>query len=129
MENGEINVKRGDEVDVLGKSMETGEGFPLLSRADAVRLRAWDDLEKAFNEGMPVKGRVIERIKGGLRVDVEGIAAFLPGSQVDVRPIRHLDSLRGRELESTVTKLKRKGSNPMLPRQRGSEGTKNHGTG
>jgi len=65
MENGEITVKRGDEVDVLVKSMETGEGFPLLSRADAVRLRAWDDLEKAFNEGNHVKGKVIERIKGG----------------------------------------------------------------
>src|ERR1051325_5438266 len=88
-EHGEITVKRGDEVDVLVKNMETGEGLPVLSRADAVRLRAWDDLEKAFNEGTPIKGRVIERIKGGLRVDVDGIAAFLPGSQVDVRPIRN----------------------------------------
>src|SRR5438046_6226028 len=87
MENGQLTVKRGDDVDVLVKNMETGEGFPLLSRADAVRLRAWDDLEKAFNEGMPVKGRVIERIKGGLRVDVEGIAAFLTGSQGDFRHI------------------------------------------
>src|SRR6476659_5241265 len=73
MENGEITVKRGDEVDVLVKNMESGEGFPILSRADAVRLRAWDDLEKAFNEGLSVKGKVIERIKGGLRVDVDGI--------------------------------------------------------
>ncbi|PYS25966.1 MAG: hypothetical protein DMF72_00025 [Acidobacteria bacterium] len=95
MENGHITVKRGDEVDVLVKNMETGEGFPVLSRADAVRLRAWDDLEKAFNDGTPIKGRVIDRIKGGVRVDVDGIAAFLPGSQVDIRPIRNLDSLRG----------------------------------
>ena len=102
MENGEITVKRGDEVDVLVKNMETGEGFPVLSRADAVRLRAWDDLEKAFNEGTSVKGRVIERIKGGLRVDVDGIPTFLPGSQVDVRPLRNLDSLRGREIEAKV---------------------------
>ena len=100
MEDGQITVKPGDEVDVLVKNMETGEGFPLLSRADAVRLRAWDDLEKAFNENTPVKGRVAERIKGGLRVDVDGIAAFLPGSQVDVRPVRNLDSLRGREIEA-----------------------------
>src|SRR5262245_38964271 len=117
MENGEITVKRGDEVDVLVKNMETGEGFPLLSRADAVRLRAWDDLEKAFNEGTPVKGKVIERIKGGLRVDVDGIPTFLPGSQVDVRPLRNLDSLRGREIEAKVIKLNSKRSNVVLSRK------------
>src|SRR5581483_259783 len=117
MENGQVTVKRGDEVDVLVKNMETGEGFPVLSRADAVRLRAWDDLEKAFNEGTPIKGKVIDRIKGGLRVDVDGIAAFLPGSQVDVRPIRNLDSLRGREIETKVIKLNRKRSNVVLSRK------------
>jgi small subunit ribosomal protein S1 len=117
MENGEITVKPGDEVDVLVKNMETGEGYPVLSRADAVRLRAWDDLEKAFNEGTPIKGRVIDRIKGGLRVDVDGIAAFLPGSQVDIRPIRNLDSLRGREIEASVIKLNRKRSNVVLSRK------------
>src|SRR5437870_3107044 len=117
MEDGEITVKRGDEVDVLVKNMETAEGFPLLSRADAVRLRAWDDLEKAFNDGTPIKGRVAERIKGGLRVDIDGIAAFLPGSQVDVRPVRNLDSLRGREFEAKVIKLNRKRSNVVLSRK------------
>jgi small subunit ribosomal protein S1 len=117
MENGEVAVKRGDEVDVLVKAMETSEGFPVLSRADAVRLRAWDDVEKAFNEGTPIKGKVMERIKGGLRVDVEGIAAFLPGSQVDTRPIRNLDSLRGKEIEAKVIKLNRKRSNVVLSRK------------
>ena len=117
MENGQLTVKRGDEVDVLVKNMETGEGFPVLSRADAVRLRAWDDLEKAFEEDTPVKGRVIERIKGGLRVDVDGIPAFLPGSQVDIRPVRNLDSLRGREIEAKVIKLNRKRSNIVLSRK------------
>src|SRR2546430_12978139 len=117
MENGQLTVKRGDEVDVLVKNMETGEGFPVLSRADAVRLRAWDDLEKAFDEDTPVKGRVIERIKGGLRVDVDGIPAFLPGSQVDIRPVRNLDSLRGREIEAKVIKLNRKRSNIVLSRK------------
>jgi len=117
MEDGQISVKAGDEVDVLVKNMETSEGFPLLSRADAVRLRAWDDLEKAFNDGTPIKGRVMERIKGGLRVDVDGIAAFLPGSQVDVRPVRNLDSLRGREIEAKVIKLNRKRSNVVLSRK------------
>src|SRR6266478_7561817 len=117
MEDGRITVKPGDEVDVLVKNMETGEGYPLLSRADAVRLRAWDDLEKAFEEGTPVKGRVAERIKGGLRVDIDGIAAFLPGSQVDVRPVRNLDSLRNQEIEAKVIKLNRKRSNVVLSRK------------
>src|ERR1043166_6966639 len=117
MENGQLTVKRGDEVDVLVKNMETGEGFPVLSRADAVRLRAWDDLEKAFEEGSPIKGRVAERIKGGVRVDIDGIAAFLPGSQVDTRPIRNLDSLRGKEIEAKVIKLNRKRSNVVLSRK------------
>jgi small subunit ribosomal protein S1 len=117
MDNGQLTVKRGDEVDVLVKNMETGEGFPLLSRADAVRLRAWDDLEKAYEQGNPIKGRVAERIKGGVRVDIDGIAAFLPGSQVDVRPIRNLDSLRGREIEAKVIKLNRKRSNVVLSRK------------
>src|SRR6266404_2781339 len=117
MEDGRITVKPGDEVDVLVKNMETSEGYPLLSRADAVRLRAWDTLEKAFNENTSVKGRVAERIKGGLRVDVDGIAAFLPGSQIDVRPVRNLDSLRGQEIEARVIKLNRKRSNVVLSRK------------
>ncbi len=116
-ENGELTVKRGDEVDVLIKSMETHEGFPVLSRADAVRMKAWDELEKAFNEGTPVTGRVMDRIKGGLRVDIDGIAAFLPGSQVDIRPIRNLDSLRNQEIEALVIKLNRKRSNVVLSRK------------
>jgi len=117
MDNGELTVKPGDEVDVLVKNMETGEGFPVLSRADAVRLRAWDDLEKAYEEGRSIKGRVAERIKGGVRVDIDGIGAFLPGSQIDVRPIRNLDSLRGKEIEAKVIKLNRKRSNVVLSRK------------
>lgn len=117
MENGELTVKRGDEVEVLIKSMESQEGVPILSRADAVRMRAWDDLEKAYRDGVPVKGKVIERVKGGLRVDVDGVAAFLPGSQVDTRPIRNLESLRNQEIEAIVIKLNRKRSNVVLSRK------------
>ncbi|HYN84409.1 MAG TPA: 30S ribosomal protein S1 [Pyrinomonadaceae bacterium] len=117
MERGELTVKRGDEVEVLIKSMETQEGVPILSRADAVRMRAWDDLEKAYRDGTPVKGRIADRVKGGLRVDVDGVAAFLPGSQVDVRPVRNLDSLRGQEIEALVIKLNRKRSNVVLSRK------------
>src|SRR5437667_6048208 len=71
MEDGRITVKPGDEVDVLVKNMETSEGYPLLSRADAVRLRAWDTLERAFTDGTSDKGRMAERINAGLRVDVD----------------------------------------------------------
>lgn len=116
-ENGEMTVKPGDEVDVLVKNMETVDGLPILSRADAVRMKAWDDLEKAYQDGTTVKGRVIERIKGGLRIDIDGIGAFLPGSQVDVRPVRNLDSLRNQEIEAKVIKLNRKRSNVVLSRK------------
>ncbi len=116
-ENGILAVKPGDEVDVLVKSMETADGLPVLSRADAVRMKAWDDLEKSYREGTNIKGRVIERIKGGLRVDIDGIAAFLPGSQVDARPVRNLDSLRNQEIEAKVIKLNRKRSNVVLSRK------------
>jgi small subunit ribosomal protein S1 len=117
MENGELTVKRGDEVEVLIKSMETQEGVPILSRADAVRMRAWDELEKAYRDGTPVRGRITERVKGGLRVDVDGVAAFLPGSQVDTRPVRNLESLRNQEIEAKVIKLNRKRSNVVLSRK------------
>ena len=116
-EDGVLAVKAGDEVDVLVKNMETADGLPILSRADAVRMRAWDDLEKAYKDGTNIKGRVIERIKGGLRVDIDGIGAFLPGSQVDVRPVRNLDSLRNQEIEAKVIKLNRKRSNVVLSRK------------
>ncbi|HKQ51345.1 MAG TPA: 30S ribosomal protein S1 [Pyrinomonadaceae bacterium] len=117
MDGGELTVKPGDEVEVLVKSMETSEGFPVLSRADAVRMKAWDELEKAYAAGTPVKGRITERIKGGLRVDIDGIPAFLPGSQVDTRPVRNLDSLRNQEIEAKVIKLNRKRSNVVLSRK------------
>ncbi len=116
-ESGAMTVKLGDQVEVLIKSMETADGLLVLSRADAVRMKAWDDLEKAYQEGASVKGRVMERIKGGLRVDIDGIAAFLPGSQVDVRPVRNLDSLRNQEIEAKVIKLNRKRSNVVLSRK------------
>ncbi|HEV2913660.1 MAG TPA: 30S ribosomal protein S1 [Pyrinomonadaceae bacterium] len=117
MDNAQMTVKPGDEVDVLVKSMETHEGYPVLSRADAVRMKAWDELEKAYSEGTPIRGRITERIKGGLRVDIDGIAAFLPGSQVDTRPVRNLDSLRNQEIEAKVIKLNRKRSNVVLSRK------------
>ena len=116
-EDGKLTVKPGDEVDVLIKSMETHEGFPVLSRADAIRMKAWDELEKAYADGASIKGRITERIKGGLRVDIDGIPAFLPGSQIDIRPVRNLDTFRNQIIEARVIKLNRKRSNVVLSRK------------
>src|SRR6266481_3822896 len=116
-EDGKLTVKPGDEVDVLIKSMETHEGFPVLSRADAIRMKAWDELEKAYADGTSIKGRITERIKGGLRVDIDGIPAFLPGSQIDIRPVRNLDTFRNQIIEARVIKLNRKRSNVVLSRK------------
>ncbi len=117
MDNGTLTVNKGDEVEVLVKHLENNEGLPALSRADAVRLKAWSDLETAHKEGTIVKGRVMERIKGGLRVDIDGVAAFLPGSQLDTRPIRNLDTFLNQEVEAKVIKFNRKRSNVVLSRK------------
>lgn len=117
MDNGTLTVKKGDEVEVLVKSLENNEGLPALSRADAVRLKAWEDLEKAHKDGTIVKGRVTERIKGGLRVEIDGVDAFLPGSQLDVRPIRNLDTFMNQDVEAKVIKFNRKRSNVVLSRK------------
>ena len=93
-ENGEVTVQPGDIVDVLLERTEDREGYVVLSREKAEKMKIWDEVEKAYAERKVVIGRVIERIKGGLAVDI-GVRAFLPGSQIDVRPVRNLDALRG----------------------------------
>jgi small subunit ribosomal protein S1 len=114
---GKLSVKPGDEIDVLIKSLENEDGYAVLSRVDAVRMRAWDHIRHAHQTHETVKGRVIDRIKGGLRVDVDGVVAFLPGSQVDVRPVRNLEAYRGQELEARVIKMNRKRGNIVLSRK------------
>src|SRR5580704_14337449 len=85
--NSNVTVKPGDQIDVLIKSLENEDGYAVLSRVDAVRMKAWDHLRLAHQNHETVTGRVIDRIKGGLKVDVDGVIAFLPGSPVDVRPV------------------------------------------
>ncbi|HEX8369476.1 MAG TPA: 30S ribosomal protein S1 [Pyrinomonadaceae bacterium] len=114
---GEVTVKQGDEVEVTIRSMDSGDNPPFLSRMDALRRRAWNEIETAFNDGSPITGRVIDKTKGGLRVDINGVEAFLPGSQVDSRPIRNLDSFRGQEIEARVIKFSRKRNNIVLSRK------------
>ncbi|MGE0882874.1 MAG: 30S ribosomal protein S1 [Blastocatellales bacterium] len=116
-EGDQITVQPGDEIDVFVKQLENNEGYVELSRADALRLQTWDQIEKASREGTTVIGRVTDRIKGGLRVDIGGIQAFLPGSQVDVRPVRNLDSFRNKEIEVRVIKVNKKRGNIVLSRK------------
>ncbi len=114
--SGKLTVKEGDEVEVLLEKAEDLEGHVLLSKTKAERMRVWTDVENSFKEGKIIKGRVIDRIKGGLTVDV-GVRAFLPGSLVDIKPVKNLESLRGRELEFKVISLDRRRNNIVLSRK------------
>lgn len=115
--DGEINAKRGDDVEVVIRSIHSGDAPPLLSRTDALNRKAWDVIESAFNDEIPITGLVVEKTKGGLKVDLNGVEAFLPGSQVDSRPIRNLDSFKGQEIEAKIIKFSRKRGNIVLSRK------------
>ncbi|HLE21926.1 MAG TPA: 30S ribosomal protein S1 [Vicinamibacteria bacterium] len=115
-EFGNLTVKVGDDVDVLLEKAEDREGYLVLSREKAEKMKVWDDIEAAYQSKEVVTGRVIERIKGGLAVDI-GVRAFLPGSQVDVRPVRNLESLKGQELRMRVIKVNKKRGNIVLSRK------------
>src|SRR5216117_3770344 len=115
-ENGQVTVQAGDMVDVLLERTEDREGHIVLSREKAEKMKIWDEVEKAYADRKVVIGRVIERIKGGLAVDI-GVRAFLPGSQVDIRPVRNLDALKGQELRMRVIKVNKKRGNIVLSRK------------
>src|SRR5712675_1266032 len=115
-EFGQVTVEPGDLVDVLLERTEDRDGYVVLSREKAEKMKIWDEVEKAYAERKVVIGRVIERIKGGLAVDI-GVRAFLPGSQIDVRPVRNLDALRGQELRMRVIKVNKKRGNIVLSRK------------
>ncbi len=114
---GNPKFKPGDEIDVMRDKGEAEEGYINLSHQKAQRLRAWDEIEKAHNEKKPIKAVVIERIKGGLTVDILGAQAFLPGSQTDLRPVRNLDVLKGDVIEVAVIKLNKKRGNIVVSRK------------
>jgi len=111
-----ITVKVGDIIDVLLEDTEDVDGHIVLSKEKAEKVRVWEEVERAYNENAIIRGRVIERIKGGLSVDI-GVRAFLPGSQIDVRPVKNLDALRGKEIECRIIKLNRKRGNIVLSRK------------
>ncbi len=114
---GELTVKIGDSIEVAIEAVEDGHGHTRLSRERALRARAWDELEKAQNNGDIVTGVVTGRVKGGFTVDVEYVKAFLPGSLVDVMPVKDPAYLEGRELEFKVIKLDRIRNNIVVSRR------------
>ncbi len=113
---GKVSVQEGDEVEVLLEKTEDKEGYLVLSKEKAEKMKVWERVEQAFKEGTPLTGRVVDRIKGGLAVDI-GIRAFLPGSLVDLRPVRNLDSYKGQELRMQVIKVNRRRGNIVLSRK------------
>ncbi|HNU20000.1 MAG TPA: 30S ribosomal protein S1, partial [Hydrogenophilus thermoluteolus] len=115
--NGELEVKVGDFVKVAIEALEDGYGETRLSRRRAKMLEAWDEIERIFEEGRTVTGRVTGRVKGGLTVNVMGLRAFLPGSLVDIRPVRDTTPFEGQELEFKIIKVDRKRNNIVVSRR------------
>ena len=116
-DRGEVEAKPGDYVTVAIESLEDGHGETRLSREKAKRLAAWHDLEKAMEEGRLVQGLVNGKVKGGLTVMINGIRAFLPGSLVDIRPVKDTNPYEGKQLEFKVIKLDRKRNNVVVSRR------------
>ncbi len=116
-DRGEVEVKVGDYVTVAIEALEDGYGETRLSREKAKRLAAWHDLEKAMEEGTLVQGLVNGKVKGGLTVMVNGIRAFLPGSLVDIRPVKDTNPYEGKQLDFKVIKLDRKRNNVVVSRR------------
>ncbi|MBI4247137.1 MAG: 30S ribosomal protein S1 [Candidatus Rokubacteria bacterium] len=121
--------KVGDDIDVYLEAKEDSEGLIVLSKEKADKIKVWDAITAAYETGVPVEGRVVEVVKGGLSVDV-GVKAFLPGSQVDLRPVKNLAALVGQAIRAKVIKLNRRRGNVVLSRrtvlEEEREGKKKH---
>jgi small subunit ribosomal protein S1 len=114
-DQGNISVRVGDEIEVLVDRRDQ-DGNLILSRDKAAKIKIWDDVKLACEKNTPISGTVVERVKGGLSVDI-GIPAFLPGSQVDIRPVRDLDRYVGQSFQFNVLKYDRKRNNVVLSRR------------
>jgi small subunit ribosomal protein S1 len=108
--------KVGDEIEVYLEAKEDSEGLIVLSKDKADKIKVWDAITQAHEKGSPVEGRVVEVVKGGLSVDV-GVKAFLPGSQVDLRPVKNLGAMIGQSIRARVIKLNRRRGNVVLSRR------------
>ncbi len=115
-EGGTVLVKPGDEVDVLVEESEGEDGRIVLSKEKADRLKVWDDISAAYEADEAVEGTILSRVKGGLAVDI-GVKAFLPGSQVDLRPVRNLDQMSGQRFQFKIIKFNKRRGNIVLSRR------------
>ncbi len=115
--DGALTVNVGETVEVIIRNTPSGDAAPQLSRMDALGRKVWDEIEAAFNSETPITARVVDKTKGGLRVDINGIEAFLPGSQIDSRPIRGLDTYIGQDIEAKIIKFSRRRNNIVLSRK------------
>ncbi|MBW1971809.1 MAG: 30S ribosomal protein S1 [Deltaproteobacteria bacterium] len=113
-QNGNITVKEGDKVAVYLERREDEEGIIVLSKEKADKMRVWDEINKAYNENQVIEGTVVNKIKGGFTVDIGGIKAFLPGSQVALRPVRNLDKVIGKKFNFKVLKFNKKRENIVV---------------
>jgi small subunit ribosomal protein S1 len=114
--HGNVKFQPGQEIEVMVQRGENEEGSVLLSHERAERVRVWETIEKAYHTKEAVKGTVVERVKGGVSVDI-GVKAFMPGSQVDIHPVRNLETLKGQEIEVRVIKLNKKRGNIVVSRK------------
>ena len=112
-----LDVKIGDRIDVLLEKKESEEGLLTLSKEKADKITIWRDISRSCREGEVLEGEIVGKVKGGLSVDIGRILAFLPGSQIDLKPIRNLDALIGQRLKFKVIKFNRKRNNIVLSRR------------
>jgi small subunit ribosomal protein S1 len=115
--NRKLDVKVGDRVDVLLEKKDREGGLLILSKEKADKVNVWKDVSRSCREGEMIEGEIISKVKGGLSVDIGGIYGFLPGSQIDLKPIRNLDDLIGQRLTFKVIKFNRKRNNIVLSRR------------
>lgn len=112
-----VDVKVGDRIDVLLERKESDEGALILSKEKADKIKVWKDISRSCREGEVIEGEITGKVKGGLSVDIGHIQAFLPGSQIDLKPVRNLDALIGQRLRFKVIKFNRKRNNIVLSRR------------
>ena len=123
--SGEMTAKVGDVVDVYLEQREDSDGLIVLSREKAEKIKIWEELSEVYEKGGPISGTILGRTKGGLIVDI-GVRAFLPGSQVDLRPVRDLDKLIGKAFPMKIIKLNQKRGNIVLSRRELLEEERKH---
>src|SRR5581483_3643149 len=114
--DGRIAVNEGDEIDVYFDAADAEQEGIVLSRAKAEQFRVWREIENAYTNKTPIEGTIVGKVKGGLKVDI-GVAAFLPGSHVDLRPVRNLDRYIGQRGRFAILKFNRSRGNVVVSRR------------